>query len=132
MNILKKKDNELPGVQEWWVGLKRKEDDIENWVWTDGSLANKSSLWVGQLVEDQHRTNAKQVYLGRIDVSKPFVFIWMLCVYLLSIYWKFSPRSFFSFLIQEDRSHRRMIGAFWIVQNVQLSFKIFVIVNFFV
>lgn len=32
MNILKKKDNELPGVQEWWVGLKRKEDDIENWV----------------------------------------------------------------------------------------------------
>lgn len=44
MDILKEKDEELPGVQEWWVGLKRKEGDIENWEWTDSSLVNKSSL----------------------------------------------------------------------------------------
>lgn len=57
MNILKKKDNELPGVQEWWVGLKRKEDDIENWVWTDGSLANKSSLRWGTDEPNNYKQN---------------------------------------------------------------------------
>lgn len=44
MNEFLKRDEELPGVQEWWVGMKRKEDNVNQWVWTDSSPVNESYM----------------------------------------------------------------------------------------
>ncbi|XP_061196791.1 macrophage mannose receptor 1-like [Saccostrea echinata] len=44
LDILKKKDAQLPGVQEWWVGMKREKNDINQWTWTDSSSANHSYI----------------------------------------------------------------------------------------
>lgn len=57
MNILQKKDNELPGVQEWWVGMKRKEDDINKWMWTDSSAVDESYLRWGQDEPNNYNQN---------------------------------------------------------------------------
>lgn len=113
MDILKKKDNELPGVQEWWVGMKRKEDDIEKWVWTDSSLVDDSYLWVERLLEDQDRMQNKFIQ-DEIILSESFIFTWINTLYwfVMDLLEVLAKINFSFFLIQEERSNRRMIGAF--------------------
>jgi hypothetical protein len=44
LGLLKLKDAILAGVQEWWVGMKRKDDDPTQWIWTDSSPVNESYM----------------------------------------------------------------------------------------
>ncbi|XP_022332922.2 macrophage mannose receptor 1-like isoform X2 [Crassostrea virginica] len=57
MNEFLKRDEELPGVQEWWVGMKRKEDNVNQWVWTDSSPVNESYIRWGQDEPNNYNQN---------------------------------------------------------------------------